>query len=105
MADPDANQTEPAGNNPINPSVHSESHDIRFGRLVLIIVILLCIGIGDLCLVWIFFGEQEKKEQAAKQSQYPLAETSGAGLPMPPRLEQIDRESGSTTNSFCPRTG
>lgn len=80
-------------------AVRYESQDVRFGRILGLIAIACCVLVVIFYAIWQFFWFQERAQEAAKQSPYPMAPRLSAELPPEPRLEQIDRLAGAESSN------
>jgi hypothetical protein len=77
-----------------HPRVRYEHSDISFRGVLAVIAVAACFLPLMLYLAMLFFRHDERAQQAAKRSAFPLAASQPAGLPTEPRLEQLDRLAG-----------
>jgi hypothetical protein len=77
-----------------HPHVRFERTDISFRGVMAVIVAAACAVSLQLYLTMKFYRHDEARQQAAKQTAFPLAADRKAALPVEPRLEQLDRLAG-----------
>lgn len=86
--------SEPADGRIEHPRVRYERRDIRVRWIIGILIFFGCIGVAHLLLLWWLLHWQMEIADRAKRSPYPLAPQPSTRLPLPPRLEQLDRMEG-----------
>jgi len=78
-----------------HPQVRHETSDVRFRGILTVILVAVGLGAAQFWWLWIFFGQREQRQRAIDASFYPNAAERSMQLPSEPRLEQLDRLSGS----------
>lgn len=74
-----------------HPAVRDEPTDLRFGCILVLIVLVCCLAGIIYSGIWRFFWFQEGVQKEIKQSPYPLAPAPSTAAHPQPRLEQLDR--------------
>jgi hypothetical protein len=81
----------------VNPTVHFEPTDARFGPIAFIMLGTIVLAVVIFVSVWVFFYNLRNAQEESKKSPYPMAPGPSTALPREPRLEQVDRLAGNTT--------
>ncbi len=83
---------------PTHPSVRHESSAVRFRYALWTAAVALAVAASVLLGVWRLFNDLEDRVETMNVSEFPLAAGRGPGLPVQPRLEQIERVAGLRPN-------
>jgi hypothetical protein len=83
-----------------HPEVRYERHDVRFLAVALVIVVAIILGSAEMYAVWRLFHRSEVGLREQNVSRYPLAPDGKPGLPVAPRLEQLDRLEGNRSDQI-----
>ncbi len=77
-----------------HPEVRYEGSDANFRWIFTILLGAVAVGLVIMGVVWFFFYQFRDYQAQIKQSPFPLATGPSTAVPLPPRLEQIDRMAG-----------
>ena len=78
-----------------NPSVRRERSDVSFRGVMVVIAAALVAGLVIHVVVYSFFQGYRHRLDVERRSSFPLSAGPEMPTPPPPRLEQVDRLSGS----------
>jgi hypothetical protein len=90
---------------PENPSVRYERTDASFRWVLGLIIAAAVLGAIIFVALWWFYGEENRRLDARRRSNYPLAPTptTNPRTVPEPRLEQLDRLQGIETSNVYVR--
>jgi hypothetical protein len=91
--------TPESGEKQRHPSVNYEESDVRFRGLLIFAIAFVLLGAGIIAGIDAFFRSDTARVATRRESEFPLAEHPSTALPVGPRLEQVDRLAGISSEN------